>query len=138
MKSDFDPMTLWAVNELKERVKKQREQIIFDDDLEEVKEIKEPESSIESINEIGDVNLVFSQEMYLDEIFSDFQFTTAAEYEDVEDERRLLQGNSNVDLQSIIRSEVRRGDPDTSAPMSKLGFTVSLVDYDVNRLSLKY
>ena len=138
MKSDFDPMTLWAVNELKERVKKQREQIIFDDDLEEVEEIKEPESSIESINEIGDVNLVFSQEMYLDEIFSGFQFTTEAEYEDVEDERRLLQGNSNVDLQSIIRSEVRRGDPDTSAPMSKLGFTVSLVDYDVDRLSLKY
>ena len=56
----------------------------------------------------------------------------------MEDERRLLQGSSNVDLQSIIRSEVRRGDPDTSAPMSKLGFTVSLVDYDVDRLSLKY
>ena len=76
--------------------------------------------------------------MYLDEIFSDFKFTTAAEYEDMEEERRLLQEDSNVDLQSIIRSEIRRGDPDTSAPMSKLGFTVSLVDYDVDRLSLKY
>ena len=78
--------------------------------------------------------------MYLDEIFAGFQFVTAAEYEDVEDERRLLQqgDSSSVDLQSIIRSEVRRGDPDTSAPMSKLGFTVSLVDYDVDRLSLKY
>ena len=60
VKSDFDPMTLWAVDELKERVKKQREQIIFDSDFEEVEKIKDPESSIESINEIGDVNLIFS------------------------------------------------------------------------------
>ena len=39
------------------------------------------------MNEIGDMNLVFSQEMYLDEIFSEFKFATAAEYQDVEDDQ---------------------------------------------------
>ena len=80
-------MTLWAVSTLKERVKNQRDQILVDITLDEIKEIKEPESRIESMNEIGDMNLVFSQEMYLDEIFSEFKFATAAEYQDVEDDQ---------------------------------------------------
>ena len=63
-------------------------------DEEEVEEIVEPTASIQSINEIGDAKLSFSQEMYLDEVFADFEFATEAEYEDVaDDERRRLQNN---------------------------------------------
>ena len=77
--------------------------------------------------------------MYLDEVFADFEFATETDYEDVaDDERRRLQSNQSVDLQSIIRSEVRRGSIDSSAPMSKLGFTVTLVSYDVDKIHLKF
>ena len=84
--------------------------------------------------------------MYLDEVFADFEFATAEEYEDEDEDfysRRQLQenkltGNGAVDLQSVIRSEIRRGDPDTSAPMSNLGFEVSLVSYERDMLFLKY
>ena len=59
---------------------------------EKVKELKEPVSSIAFFNEIGDVGLIFSQEMYLEEIFADFEFSTPAIVmvdEDGEERRRF-------------------------------------------------
>ena len=53
---------------------------------EKAKETVAPESNIDSINEIGDVKLIFSQEMYLEEIFADFVFTTSTEYADGEED----------------------------------------------------
>ena len=46
---------------------------------EAAKKSKEPEPRISSFNENGDVELVFNQEMYLDDIFADFDFTSASE-----------------------------------------------------------
>ena len=38
--------------------------------------MKDPEPDLESISQIGEVKLSFSEEMYLQEIFADFKFTS--------------------------------------------------------------
>ena len=50
-------------------------------------EAKEPAASIDSVNEIGDVTIIFSQDMFLEEIFGEYNFESDTEKEDVvEDE----------------------------------------------------
>ena len=43
-------------------------------DPEVVKELPEPQSKIDSVNENGQVELIFDQEMLFEEIFGGFEF----------------------------------------------------------------
>ena len=139
--SDFDPNTLWAVKELKDRVQKRREQVLPDFPPEVYEQAKEPVPKISKINEIGEVSLTFSQSMYFEELFGDFDFTSSSvEVTESDDEsiRRLLQDSSAVDLSSLIKTEIRRGDEDSSAPMDKLKYQVLLSDFDESSMNLRF
>ena len=48
----------------------------------EVIKVKEPESAIEYVNEIGEMSLIFNQDMFLDEILNleDFTYYHRNEY----------------------------------------------------------
>ena len=41
----------------------------------DVKEVKEPQSAVEYVNEIGEMSLIFNQDMFLDEILNLDDFT---------------------------------------------------------------
>ena len=68
----FDPSTLYAVNTVKERVKKRQSQVLVTIDPEEAEVLPEPKSKIDSINESGSVKLLFSQSMLFEETFGGF------------------------------------------------------------------
>ena len=48
----------------------------------DVKEVKEPQSAVEYVNEIGEMSLIFNQDMFLDEILNleDFTYYHRNEY----------------------------------------------------------
>lgn len=70
--------------------------------------------------------------MYFDELFRGYTLQTkvAAEFNDDIEERLLRQLDDKMcDLASLISAKIVRGDEETSAPYSKLGFKMDLVDY---------
>ena len=96
------------------------------------------------MNEIGELELIFSEKMFLEEIFEDFNFKSETKTEaDQDDEEwlRNLQSRGNekisVELQSLIQVKVLRGSADTSAPRSKLNFIAELKNFDSKSLLLK-
>lgn len=62
---------------------------------EDIEEIKEPQFMVKSINEVGELVLLFSEEMLLEDIFGEYNFastSTKQAEEDVEEWRvRRLQ-----------------------------------------------
>lgn len=80
--------------------------------------------------------------MLLRELLEGFEFGTAVRYEDDEFGRRSLVtgtfADGGADLSSLLRVEVARGDDDTSARPSELGFDVKIEDYDERSVELKF
>ena len=56
----FDPSTLYAVNTVRDRVRRRKSQVLVAIDPEEAEELPGPESKIDSINEGGAVKILFS------------------------------------------------------------------------------
>ena len=84
--STFDPSTLYAVDTAKDRVQDSRNQVLVNLSPDEIEELPEPVSKIDSVNENGDVQLLFSQEMFLDQLFDGFSFSSEADYTGISDE----------------------------------------------------
>lgn len=98
--------------------------------------LEPPIASIRSINQIGEVQVVFNQEMQMKDDFAKLKFSSTttkrklANQENVSDKKS--QGNSEtepVDLASLIYAQVFKGDEDTSAEFEKMHFELSLVQF---------
>ena len=108
---------------------------------------------ISELNEIGELDLKFSQEMFFAEVFAELLFfDTKLGIEDreedaennlendVEERRRRLQKlevMQRIDLFTIIDIEIVRGSDDTSCPQSDLGFEAELVSFSDDGLDIK-
>ena len=57
---------------------------------EEIEELPEPKTKIESVNENGQVKLIYDQEMLFEETFGGFQFKTEAKYDESNDEDEFM------------------------------------------------
>ena len=65
---------------------------------EDIEEIKEPQFMVKSINEVGELVLLFSEEMLLEDIFGEYNFASTSDKQAEDDEEdwrvrrlRLLQ-----------------------------------------------
>ena len=75
--------------------------------------------------------------MFLQEIFKDYKFSSKVKNSNEESQARRLQDEiAEIDLQSILTARISRGHIDTSAPMSMLGFNVTLAGVEIDSLTL--
>lgn len=71
--------------------------------------------------------------MFLEDIFSGFSFTSAST-----GGARVLQGGTEVDLSSIMKTSIQGGSSENSAADNMLGFMVELESYDATSIDLKF
>ena len=74
--SSFDTQTLQAFNTFKNRITQRKQQVLPFIEADQLAQLEPPQSQISTINEIGEVSLIFSEEMFLKELFVGFEFAS--------------------------------------------------------------
>lgn len=74
--SGFDEQTLQAFNTFKNRITQRKQQVLPFIEADQLAKLEPPLSQITTINEIGEVKLIFSEDMFLEELFVGFEFAS--------------------------------------------------------------